>query len=70
MHDEFVKQVSAGFEPSKETLKKARRRCVREMDYESDDRVDALAKRFNIRMRSENRRDILFNLEYSSTDYA
>lgn len=59
-------QVTAGFEPSKETLKKVRRRCIREMDYESDDRVEFLAKTFKIRMGSENRRDILFNLEYST----
>ncbi|KAJ7953905.1 Pentatricopeptide repeat-containing protein [Quillaja saponaria] len=61
--------LAAGYEPSKETLKKVRRRCMREMDYESDDRVDQLAKRLNIRMGTENRRTILFNLEYS-TDYA
>ncbi|KAJ7943354.1 Pentatricopeptide repeat [Quillaja saponaria] len=60
--------VAAGFEPSKETLKRVRRRCMREMDYESDDRVDQLAKQLKIRMGTENRRGILFNLEYS-TDY-
>lgn len=62
-------QVSAGFEPSKELLKKVRRRCTREMDYETDDRVESLAKTFKIRMGTEIRRDMLFNLEFS-TDYA
>ncbi|XP_055962306.1 uncharacterized protein LOC130015687 [Mercurialis annua] len=42
--------VSEGFVPSKETLKKVRRRCVREMDYDSNDRVESLAKKFEIRM--------------------
>lgn len=62
-------QVNAGFEPSKETLKKVRRRCIREMDYESNDRVNALARKFEIRMGAETRRDMLFNLDYS-TEYA
>ncbi|XP_030514726.1 pentatricopeptide repeat-containing protein At1g26460, mitochondrial [Rhodamnia argentea] len=61
--------VIAGFIPTKEMLKKVRRRCMREMDYESDDRVDSLARKFKIRMGNENRRDILFNLNYS-TEYA
>ncbi|GAV57437.1 PPR_2 domain-containing protein [Cephalotus follicularis] len=61
--------VNAGFIPTKETLKKVRRRCIREMDYESDDLVESLAKKFKIRMGVESRRNILFNLEYS-TDYA
>ncbi|CAL8994686.1 unnamed protein product [Prunus brigantina] len=61
--------VNAGFEPSRETLKKVRRRCMREMDYESDDHVDSLAKRFRIQLGSESRRNILFNLNYS-TGYA
>ncbi|CAK9165973.1 unnamed protein product [Ilex paraguariensis] len=59
--------VTAGFEPPKEILKKVRRRCVRELDYESDDRVESLARKFNIRMGTENRRDILFNLDYSDS---
>ncbi|KAF3431992.1 hypothetical protein FNV43_RR26729 [Rhamnella rubrinervis] len=57
--------VDAGFEPSKEKLMKVRRRCVREMDNESGDRVKALAKRFNIQIGLENRRNMLFNLDYS-----
>lgn len=61
--------VTAGFVPSKETLKKVRRRCVREMDYESDDRVDSLAKKFQFRMGTESRRDMLFNIRYN-TDFA
>lgn len=69
MRNEPVGQVSAGFVPSKETLKKVRRRCIREMDYESDDQVESWARKFDIRMGSENRRDLLFNLDYSA-DFA
>ncbi|OVA18898.1 Pentatricopeptide repeat [Macleaya cordata] len=61
--------VYVGFQPSKEILKKVRRRCIREMDYESDDHVETLAKNFKIRMGTENRRDMLFNLNYN-TDYS
>ncbi|ESQ34278.1 hypothetical protein EUTSA_v10007071mg [Eutrema salsugineum] len=57
--------INAGFEPTKETLKKVRRRCVREIDYENNDHVESLAKKFEIRMGSENRRNMLFNLDYS-----
>lgn len=64
-----VAQVIAGFIPSKEMLKKLRRRCRREMDYESDDQVESLARKFKIRLGGEARRDILFNLQYSS-DFA
>ncbi|KAK7407421.1 hypothetical protein VNO78_09331 [Psophocarpus tetragonolobus] len=60
---------AAGFEPSKELLKKVRRRCIREMDYESDDRVESVARSLDYRLGSEARRDILFNLQYSM-DYA
>lgn len=59
-------QVISGFEPSKEILKKVRRRCIREMDYESDDQVESLAKKFKIRMGTENRRDLLFNLQFDA----
>lgn len=61
--------INAGFAPSKEILKKVRRRCIREMDYESNDQVESLARKFKIRMGTENRRDMLFNLAYN-TDYA
>ncbi|KAF7809045.1 pentatricopeptide repeat-containing protein [Senna tora] len=61
--------VAAGFEPSKEILKKIRRRCMREMDYESDDRVEEVAKSLKIPLGFEHRRAALFNLEYSM-DYA
>uniref|UniRef100_A0A1J3H2B8 Pentatricopeptide repeat-containing protein, mitochondrial n=1 Tax=Noccaea caerulescens TaxID=107243 RepID=A0A1J3H2B8_NOCCA len=57
--------INAGFEPSKETLKKIRRRCVRELDNENDEQVESLANKFQIRMGSENRRNMLFNLDYS-----
>lgn len=65
----FHVQVHAQYKPSKEMLKKIRRRCTREMDYESDDRVEDLAKKFNIRLGTENRRNMLFDLQYS-TEYA
>ncbi|XP_028057812.1 pentatricopeptide repeat-containing protein At1g26460, mitochondrial [Camellia sinensis] len=58
--------VNSGFEPSREMLKKVRRRCIREMDYESDDQVESLARKYKIGMGFENRRDLLFNLEYST----
>ncbi|CAA0828749.1 Pentatricopeptide repeat-containing protein -mitochondrial [Striga hermonthica] len=61
--------IHAGHEPSKEMLKKIRRRCVREMDYSSDDKVETLAKQFKIRMGTEVRRDLLFSFQYS-TDYS
>ncbi|KAK6921915.1 Pentatricopeptide repeat [Dillenia turbinata] len=61
--------VIAGFTPTKEMLKKVRRRCIREMDYESDDHLESLVRKIKIRMGTENRRDMLFNLEYS-TEYA
>lgn len=61
--------VNEGFEPSREMLKKVRRRCMREMDYTSDDQVESLARRFKIRMGAESRRDLLFTLQYS-VDYA
>ncbi|KAH6763089.1 Tetratricopeptide repeat superfamily protein [Perilla frutescens var. hirtella] len=57
--------VIEGYEPSKEMLKKVRRRCIREMDDESIDKVEAFAKQLNIRMKMGSRRDILFDLQYS-----
>ncbi|ONM59420.1 Pentatricopeptide repeat-containing protein mitochondrial [Zea mays] len=47
--DEMV-QVDAGFTPSKDTLRKVRRRCSRESDFDSDEKVQSLAKQFNYRM--------------------
>lgn len=62
-------QVVAGFVPSKEMLKKVRRRCIREMDDESNNKVESFANDFRIRMGPEIRRNMLFNLEFS-TEYA
>lgn len=42
---------------------------MREMDYESDDQVEALAIKFKIRMGTEARRNMLFNLGYN-TEFA
>ncbi|CAL9072063.1 unnamed protein product [Musa textilis] len=58
--------VEAGFTPSKETLKKVRRRCSRELDFDGDERLQSVAQRFNYRMGSESRREMLYNLEYST----
>ncbi|XP_039146336.1 pentatricopeptide repeat-containing protein At1g26460, mitochondrial-like isoform X2 [Dioscorea cayenensis subsp. rotundata] len=60
--------VKSGLAPSKETLKKVRRRCSREMDFDSDEKVQSLARQFNYRMGGEFRREMLYNLEYS-TEY-
>lgn len=57
-------QVHAQYKPSKEMLKKIWRWCTREMDYESDDRVESWSKQFNVRMGTENRHNMLYNLEY------
>lgn len=59
------KMVDAGFTPSKDTLKKVRRRCSRESDFDSDEKVQSLAKQFNYRMGGENRREMLYNIEYN-----
>jgi len=59
------KMVDAGFTPSKDTLKKVRRRCSRESDFDSDEKVQSLAKQFNYRMGGENRRELLYNIEYN-----
>jgi len=58
-------QADAGFIPSKDTLKKVRRRCSRESDFYSDEKVQSLAKQFNYRMGGENRRELLYNIEYN-----
>lgn len=58
--------VEAGFTPSKETLKRVRRRCSRELDFDSDERLQSLAQRFKYRMGNESRREMLYNLEYST----
>ena len=63
-------QINAGFVPTKQLLKKVRRRCIREMDYESDERVESMARKFKIRMGAENRIYMLFNLEYAMAEYA
>nr|CAB3454857.1 unnamed protein product [Digitaria exilis] len=59
------KMVEAGFTPSKDTLKKVRRRCSRESDFDSDEKLQSLAKQFNYRLGGENRREMLYNIEYN-----
>ncbi|KAF3788262.1 Pentatricopeptide repeat-containing protein [Nymphaea thermarum] len=63
--DEMIK---AGFTPSRDTLIKARRRSVRELDNESDQQVQSLLRKFKYRLGGQARRELLFSLEYS-TDY-
>ncbi|KAL5723123.1 hypothetical protein ACHQM5_006557 [Ranunculus cassubicifolius] len=59
--------VAAGLMPTKEMLKKIRRRCVREFDEASETRVIDLAGRVKIRLGGENRRNMLFDLNYGTT---
>ncbi|KAK4479825.1 hypothetical protein RD792_015365 [Penstemon davidsonii] len=62
--------ISAGYEPSKEMLKKVRRRSIREMDYESNDKVESLARNFKIRMGTECAKDVgcqVFSFALKST---
>lgn len=61
--------VNAELIPSKEMLKNLRRRCIREFDYTSEKKAVDVAQMFQIRLGSENRRNMLFNLNYAS-DYA
>lgn len=56
----------AGYSPSKETLKNLRRRCVREFDVDGEEEVQSLCQQLNYRMGGENRRGILFGLQYST----
>ncbi|KAK9676014.1 hypothetical protein RND81_11G048100 [Saponaria officinalis] len=58
--------IEAGFKPQRATLLNVRRRCLREMDHESSDLVESIAKQCNIVLGSENRRNFLFNMEYST----
>lgn len=58
--------VTAGYTPTKETLKKVRRRCVREMDYDGCDRVESIGKEFKVRLGTDTRRNMLFNINYAS----
>lgn len=60
--------IEAGFIPSKETLRKVRRRCSRELDFDSDEKVQNFAKMFGYRMGTEVRRELLYDLQYS-TEY-
>lgn len=68
-HTKLFWLVTARFLPSKETLRKIRRRCIREMYYECYDQVESLAKKFSIRIGRENLRGILVHLDYG-TEYA
>ncbi|CAM0906604.1 unnamed protein product [Alopecurus aequalis] len=58
--------VDAGFTPPKETLKKVRRRCSRESDLDSEEKLHSLCKQLNYRMGGEGRRELLYNIEYSA----
>ncbi|KAK1269539.1 Pentatricopeptide repeat-containing protein [Acorus gramineus] len=56
----------AEFIPSKETLKKVRRRCHRELNDELMEQVKALVQKHNYRITGDNRRDLLFRLQYGN----
>lgn len=58
--------VDAGFTPSKELLKKVRRRCSRELDSHSDERVLSLAHQFSCPLGSEGRREMLYRINYGA----
>ncbi|GLJ15817.1 hypothetical protein SUGI_0260860 [Cryptomeria japonica] len=58
--------MTAGYTPSKDTLWKIKRRCVREFDVEGDNQVQSLCQRLSYRMTSERRREMLFGLDYST----
>ncbi|KAH0464348.1 hypothetical protein IEQ34_007134 [Dendrobium chrysotoxum] len=58
--------VDAGFTPSKEMLKKVRRRCSRELDVDSDERLQSRVHQFGYMMGGEGRRELLYNLNYGS----
>ncbi|KAK1679061.1 hypothetical protein QYE76_039909 [Lolium multiflorum] len=58
--------VDAGFTPTKETVKKVRRRCSRESDFDSEEKLQAGCKQFNYRLGGEGRREMLFKIEYSA----
>ncbi|XP_072977545.1 pentatricopeptide repeat-containing protein At1g26460, mitochondrial [Typha angustifolia] len=57
--------VEVGFTPSKVMLKKVRRRCSRESDFDNDERVQSLAQKLKYRMGGEIRREMLYNLQYN-----
>eukprot|EP01018_Ginkgo_biloba_P030852 Gb_21554 [translate_table: standard] len=61
--------MTAGYSPSKETLRKIRRRSVREFDVDGDQQIQDICQSLNYRMGGEGRREILFGLEYNS-EYA
>uniref|UniRef100_A0ACD5YZT0 Uncharacterized protein n=2 Tax=Avena sativa TaxID=4498 RepID=A0ACD5YZT0_AVESA len=58
--------VDAGFTPTKETLKKVRRRCSRESDFDSEEKLQAGCKQMNCRLGGEVRRELLYKIEYSA----
>ncbi|XP_020599420.1 pentatricopeptide repeat-containing protein At1g26460, mitochondrial [Phalaenopsis equestris] len=58
--------ADAGFTPSKEMLKKVRRRCSREIDINSDERLQSLVHQFGYMMGGEGRRELLYSLNYGS----
>lgn len=62
----IFEQIEAGFTPSKETLKKVRRRCSRESDFDSDEKVQSLAQQYKYRMGNEIRKEMLYKLQYST----
>lgn len=59
--------VTAGFVPTREMMKKIQRRCIREFDVVNDERASELRKKFGLRVGGENRRGMLFDLNYGTS---
>lgn len=64
----LLEQVINGFKPRNEILRKIRSRCAREMDHEADGKVVDLARQLKVIMRSEKRKNILFDIQYSGVN--
>lgn len=48
-------------------MRKVRRRCIREMDTNSDAQLENLMKNLAIRLGAEKRRNALFDLQYNTS---
>eukprot|EP00252_Welwitschia_mirabilis_P001978 TRINITY_DN11937_c0_g1_i2.p1 TRINITY_DN11937_c0_g1~~TRINITY_DN11937_c0_g1_i2.p1 ORF type:complete len:462 (-),score=94.30 TRINITY_DN11937_c0_g1_i2:230-1615(-) len=59
--------MGAGYSPSKETLRKIQRRCVREFDSDGEAQVHSLCQSLKYPTIRDNRRNVLFNLDYSTS---
>lgn len=62
-----LEQVIKGLKPEKEILKKIRRRCVREMDREADNKLEDFARQLKLVLGNEARRNSLFIHDQNTT---